>query len=292
VLTDVDVLPLQGLNIAVCPRRDWFADASKNLETLDRIVGGVTPEATEIAAELLSIVSKGPIHKCSYREAEFTKALENAWLHALVMLPTELAINKSGIDIRRVVEMASTHWRLPRIFLGAGCGGRCVPLGTQYLLEASGPGGILEAVHTTERHIRVHVAEAIARRVRNIKRTKVLVLGIAYRENFRDAGNSPGLDIAKYLRNDFGIETVVADPMWSLSELENLTGFEAAPADPAGCTGILLATPHAQYAALPNSGDWSSVKFVLDAQGVWSRFENVFRERGIEYKCVGSAGWR
>lgn len=279
-------------DIAVCPRRDWFADASKSLETLDRIVGGVTPRATEVAAELISTVTKGTIHRCGYREAEFTKALENAWLHALVMLPTELMINRSDIDIARVMELASTHWRLPTVFGGAGCGGRCVPIATKYLLDASGPGGILEAVNTTERHIRVHVAEAIARRVRDHRFKRVLVLGVAYRPNFRDAGLSPGLDVARYLRNDFGIETLVHDPMWTREELANLTGFEVSDPMSLGYGAVFLATPHAEYASLPGELDWRSKPFVMDAHGGWSRFETFFEQSGIEYTRVGSAGWR
>src|SRR6185503_19652490 len=162
---------------------------------------------------------------------------------ASIGIAHELALNlKNGADVSRAVELASTHWRLPALFSLAGAGGRCVPLGTRYLLDASGPGGIFEAVNTAERHIRVGVASAVAQR----RAKTALVLGVAYRPNFHDAGLSPGLDAARYMRQAFGVEVTVADPMWSRDELANIAGFPVLDGlDVSAFDAVILATPHA-----------------------------------------------
>lgn len=271
--------------LAVCPRRDWFADTEKNLATLPRIVGGLTPECTDKAAALLSIVSS-KIHRTDYRTAELTKALENAWLHALVMLPTELALSRPDLNVAEATRLASTHWRLPSIFLSAGCGGRCVPLGTKYLrgLSDAQP-SVLGAVDATEEKIRKACAYAFAQR--NTK--DVLVLGAAYRPNFRDMGSSPGLAVARTLVDRYGISVSVHDPMWQPDELESLTGLPCARRDPRPqYDAIFLATPHSAYESVP---PLEGVRFILDAAGIWAKHGDHFRTLGIEYKRVGSPGW-
>src|SRR6185503_8025881 len=283
---DIPGLPRRYL--AVCPRRDWFASEEHSLSTLRRNVGGVTPACTSRAVELLLHVSPN-IDTADHRTIEITKALENAWLHASIGIAHELALNlKNGADVSRAVELASTHWRLPALFSSAGAGGRCVPLGTRYLLDASGPGGIFEAVNTAERHIRVGVASAVAQR----RAKTALVLGVAYRPNFRDAGLSPGLDAARYMRQAFGVEVTVADPMWSRDELANIAGFPVLDGlDVSAFDAVILATPHACWTTPYSFEGWRAGQLVLDTQRTWFATHLDWAARGIEYSYVGAPGW-
>lgn len=283
------VLPhLVNQTYAVCPRRDWFADPEKNLATLPRIVGGVTPKGTEQVIELLKNVSEDCI-PTDYRTAELTKALENAMLHVPIMLAAELAMNMPGHNIAEALALSCSHWRLMCLYLGMGTGGRCVPLGTKYLLRASGPGGLLEAALTADRHLRVACARAVAER--GVK--TALVLGIGYRPDFKDAGTSPGLAIAQYLRRDYGVEVTVADPLWADQELANLTGFGVHTGDLnlTAYDAVLLATPHTLFRTLPEQATWREGQLVLDGQGTWADYLDFFNEQGVHYRQVGMAGW-
>jgi nucleotide sugar dehydrogenase len=291
--SSVEQFAQTGLALAVCPRRDWFADKSSHLGVMKRIVGGVTPQCTTRAVRLLANVSQD-IEPTTYRIAEITKALENALLHAAVMVPTELAMNMKDRDIADAVSLATTHPRLMHLFLGAGAGGRCIPLGPQYLNMLNGPHEMLTTSLKIDRHIRMATASAVAQRGCKT----ALVLGMAYRPDFRDMGLSPGLAVAQHLQRDYGIEVTVHDPMWPHFELENLTGMRVTrpdfePASMAFYDAVVHVTPHSLYKDWPSTylDPLKDLRFVLDAQGTWQGQSHEFTERGVEYKRIGQAGW-
>lgn len=122
---DVADIGTGKFHLAVCPRRDWFADQSKSLAALPRIVGGYTPLSTEMAEDVLSHVST-KILRTTYRTAEITKALENALLHVPLMYVHQLAMALPEHDVAEAVRLAGTHWRLMPLHLNVGTGGRCL----------------------------------------------------------------------------------------------------------------------------------------------------------------------
>lgn len=284
-------LPAEGIHIAHAPRRDWFAQAEKNLATLPRVVGGLTPECTRRAIELISAVTPPElILATDCQTAEIVKPLENAFLHVPVMLACEVAQAYPDLDVARAVELACTHWRLMTIYLNAGTGGRCVQLGTRYLQDGSRQptAGLLNAAIDGEKLMRESAARALRARVK--PGARVLVLGIAYRPGFRDAGNSPGLAVAHALR-DMGLSPSVYDPMWTERELETLCQLPVSVPAVDGFDAVFLATPHTQLATPHGLGTWHAGQFVLDAQGAWAGHREHFAARAIEYKRIGDPGW-
>ncbi len=284
------------LALAVAPRRDWFADPDKNLGNLERVVGGYTANCTKRAVEVLSKVSP-KVMETDYRTAEITKALENALLHVPLMLVHQLAVAMPDRNIAEAVRLASTHWRLIKgMHLNFGTGGRCVPLGTRYLVEAAGAAfSIGEEADYFETLMRQKVAAAIAKHLPPPAR--VLVMGMAYRPSFKDMGLSPGLDVARHLE-ELGYQVKVHDPMWSAEELETLTGLDAATdeVDDWYCRfdAIVLATPHSTYLEAGSHGLGPHVAkgtLIFDAQGAWKKFKPRFKEQEAKYIQVGTPGW-
>lgn len=284
-------LPAQGVNVAHAPRRDWFAEPARNLASLQRVVGGLTPECTQRAIELVSAVTpRELILATDCGTAELVKPLENAFLHVPVMLACEVAQVYPHLDVAQAVELACTHWRLMTIYLNAGTGGRCVQLGSRYLLDGTtrSVAGVLNAAIGGERTIRDSAARAIATRVK--PGATVLVLGIAYRPGFRDAGNSSGLAVARALQ-EMGLSPSVYDPMWTPDELETMCQLPASAPAVDMFDAVFLATPHAQLASPRDVGAWHRGQFVLDAQGAWGAHRDYFAELEIEYKRIGDPGW-
>ena len=285
-------LPARGIHVAHAPRRDWFAEPERNLATLQRVVGGITPRCTERAIEVISAVTpRALILATDCRTAELVKPLENAFLHVPVMLACEIAQGYPDLDVAQAVELACTHWRLMKIYLNAGTGGRCVPLGSQYLREGASQRvpGLLSAAIDGEKVIRDSVARAIATRVH--PGATVLVLGIAYRPGVRDAGNSSGLAVAHALR-EMGVSPRVYDPMWTADELAELCGVPTSGPVVDTFDAVFLATPHAQFAHPRAMGVWRPGQFVLDAQGAWVGEREHFAACGVTYKRIGDPGWR
>lgn len=277
------------LHVAVCPRRDWFADPEKNLETLPRIVGGVTDEATVRACQAIETVSRS-IHPTDYRTAELTKALENALLHVPVMFAYQLAWALPEHNVAEALRLAGTHWRLMSLYLGFGTGGRCVPLGTEYLVKASESRlGIGMLALSWDQRFR----SLIANIVEEVEPRRVLVLGMAYRPEFRDLGLSPGVDVARALRRK-NIDVSIHDPLWSRGELEHLTELPTWPLSVAmrQFDVVLLATAHKAYLDLPTMPRmWQPGQIVLDGPGGWSEQRQRFTEMGVSYHRVGEPGW-
>jgi UDP-N-acetyl-D-glucosamine dehydrogenase len=293
------------LRLAVCPRRDWLCDRDKNLATLPRIVGGVTPACTERAVEILSAVSRRII-RTTYRTAELTKALENALLHLPVMLCHQLAAALPEHNVAEAIKLASTHWRfasLGPLYIGMGAGGRCIPLGPRYLIEAADRNRDQRITHPTLPLGQAAVdaddeaREAIARVVAANGCRSAAVLGIAYRPEFRDAGRSPGLGVARALvERDIAVH--VADPMWTVDELATLTGLpvlnvaDPASKHPSAFDAVLLATPHEVYHDWPlRESLWRPGQLVIDGQGTWAPYRERLRDYGVDYRQVGMAGW-
>lgn len=280
--------------LAVCPRRDWFCDKDKNLHTLPRVVGGYTEACTAKAIEVLSQVSPH-ILPTTYRTAEITKSLENALLHVPLMMIHQLAASRPDLDVAEAVRLASTHWRLMPLHLNFGSGGRCVPLGTQYLAQAAGePFKIGSDVVSFEKEIRTIAGDAAIELTKKPPAlVSALVLGIAYRPEFRDAGLSPGLAVARRIVERGGV-VEVHDPMWTNEELAALTGIGVAKTltETRNYDVILVATPHKVYRNLPDTMELRSGQVILDAQGSWAGYSAKFKAAGVKYRQVGSPGWR
>jgi UDP-N-acetyl-D-glucosamine dehydrogenase len=290
-LSEFSELPARGINIAHAPRRDWFADQEKNLATLKRVVGGITPECTKRAIDVISSVTpRELILATDCKTAELVKPLENAFLHVPVMLACEVAQAYPDVDVAQAVELACTHWRLMKIYLNAGTGGRCVRLGSQYLQEGNPRlvSGVLGSAIDGEKCIRESAARAIVKRVK--PGARVLVLGIAYRPGFRDAGNSPGLGVAHELQK-MGVWPSVCDPMWTSEELEKMCGLPVSVPSVGTFDAVFLATPHEQLKNPRDMGAWRAGQFILDAQGAWVGQREHFAALGIEYKRIGDPGW-
>lgn len=182
----VDMVTRQGevvgrtVYLAACPRRDWFPSGDHNLKTLTRIVGGVTPACTERAVSVLALVSDD-IRETTSETAELVKSLENALLHLPVALIHQLAVAYPEHNVVEAVELAGTHWRLPKYFLnGFGASGRCVNLGSRYLVEGShGALTLSAAASLWDIKMRSVIADVVLSWVGPSR--QVLVLGIGYR---------------------------------------------------------------------------------------------------------------
>lgn len=102
-------------NFAIAPRRDWFTDKDKTLETLPRIIGGNTSGNTLIAKHIISKVCN-EIHTCTYKEAQLVKACENTLRHIGAVFAQQLAWAYPNIDTRKVLKLASSKWNIPEYF--------------------------------------------------------------------------------------------------------------------------------------------------------------------------------
>ena len=210
------VLKQSGLKVgrdfylAFSPERIDPGNKQWTAYTLPKVVGGITDECTELAAELLRQMG-APVHVVSSaRAAELSKLLENTFRAVNIALVNELALltERMGIDIWEVIEAAKTK---PFGFMpftpGPGVGGHCIPVDPYYLswkareydyyaefIELAG-----EVNQAMTHHVVNLVAQALSLHGKPVRGARVLVLGVAFKPDIDDARNSPAERIVELL---------------------------------------------------------------------------------------------
>lgn len=184
--------------------REWSA------YNTPKVVGGVTPECTRLACDLLSQMG-APVHPVSSpRAAEMTKLLENIFRSVNITLVNELAVlaERMGIDFWEVIEAAKTKpFGFMPFYPGAGVGGHCIPVDPYYLSwkarEYDFYTKFIELAAEVNQAMPYHavdlVTEALSRQQRPLREARILVLGVAFKPDVEDPRNSPAERIIELL---------------------------------------------------------------------------------------------
>ena len=205
-------------------RTDWTT------ENTPKVIGGITPACTEVAAALYGRAIQ-PIVKVSSAEvAEMTKLLENTFRAVNIAMVNEMAImaNRLGIDVWEVIDAAATKpFGFMRFTPGPGLGGHCIPIDPLYLSwklksvkYTARMIDLASEINTNmPRYVLARVQDALNDRGRALKGSRLLLLGVAYKKDVTDLRESPALDIIQLLR-DKGADVHYYDPHVSTLEHE------------------------------------------------------------------------
>lgn len=209
--------------LAFSPERVDPGNLIYKTKNTPKVVGGVTPECTDVAATLYEAVLEAPVHRVSCPAvAEMEKILENTYRNVNIGLINELAIlcNRMGINIWEVVDAAkSKPYGFQAFYPGPGLGGHCIPLDPYYLSWKAREYGfhtsMIESSMIINDRMPEYCAErameALNERKKALNGAKVLVLGVAYKQDIDDYRESPAIRVIKALRKR-GAEVVYYDP--------------------------------------------------------------------------------
>ncbi|MBS5885601.1 MAG: nucleotide sugar dehydrogenase [Clostridium sp.] len=222
--------------LAFSPERVDPGNKSYNTKNTPKVVGGCTAECTEIAAALYENVLEGEIHKVSSPAvAEMEKILENTFRNINIGLANEMAIlcNRMGIDVWEVIDAAKTKpYGFMPFYPGPGLGGHCIPLDPFYLewkakeydyhtklIETSGiindsmPDFVLE-----------NIMKILNKHKKALNGSKVLVMGLAYKNDIDDYRESPSFKVIELLEKN-GAEVIVNDPFCDTAKYKGKTYY-------------------------------------------------------------------
>ena len=130
---------LQGrIHIAYCPERVLPGNVIYELVHNDRVIGGLTDEATDKAIEFYAQFVKGQLHRTNARTAEMCKLTENSSRDVQIAFANELSIicEKAGINVWRLIELANKHPRVNILQPGCGVGGHCIAVDPYFITAA------------------------------------------------------------------------------------------------------------------------------------------------------------
>jgi UDP-N-acetyl-D-galactosamine dehydrogenase len=246
------------------PERINPGDKEHRLPTIRKVTSGSTPEiATLVDSLYATIIDAGTYKAETIRVAEAAKVIENTQRDLNIALINELAIifNRMGIDTEAVLKAAGTKWNfLP--FRPGLVGGHCIGVDPYYLThkaEALGyhPQVILAGRRINDgmgAYIAGRMVKAMLKRRIQVEGARVLVLGLAFKENCPDLRNTKVVDVITELR-DYGIAADVYDPWVAAEEARHEYGLDLIESPDVGCyDGIVLAVAHREFADLGAEG--------------------------------------
>jgi UDP-N-acetyl-D-glucosamine dehydrogenase len=256
ILEESGLVAGRDFHLAFSPERVDPGNQDFRTRDIPKVVGGVSPESTEHAKVLYGNTLAKVIGVSSTDVAEMVKLLENTFRSVNIGLANEFALlcSKLGIDVWEVIDAASTKpFGYMPFYPGPGLGGHCIPVDPLYLswkakVNGFHPRLIDVAVQVNQDmpgHVVRKVRESLAGLKKDLKGSKILIVGVAYKRNTDDVRESPALEIIQLLEAE-GAEVSFTDP-YVHSLHENGRRQASTPLDERSISGadcVLVVTDH------------------------------------------------
>jgi UDP-N-acetyl-D-galactosamine dehydrogenase len=293
ILEKISGLARSDFKLAYSPERINPGDTVHTLETVVKVVSGEDMETLERVAAIYRGIVPAGVHKASsIKVAEAAKVIENTQRDLNIALMNELAVifDRLGIRTIDVLEAAGTKWNfLP--FRPGLVGGHCIGVDPYYLTAKAQQVGYQPEVILAGRRINNNVASFLATKMTKlliesdipVKRARVGILGLTFKEDVNDLRNSKVPDIKKELAA-FGIDAVIHDPHADPAEAMHEYGVKLTKwEDIRNLDGLIVAVSHQAYKDMGQEKLLSLVRHggvVIDAKSMLKPAE---MERSIRY---------
>lgn len=245
--------------IGYSPERINPGDEAHELAKITKIVAGMDPESAKTLSELYGLITTVYLAP-DIRTAEAAKVIENIQRDLNIALMNELSLifHKMGIDTREVIRAAGTKWNFHQYRPGL-VGGHCIPVDPYYLVYKAQELGYHPQVILAGRAINDsmpgHVADMAIKGINEvgkvIKGSKVLIMGLTYKENVPDTRESPVSEMIHELK-EFDVDVYGYDPLLEPTEIERFGAQPLASLQdldaPMSC--IIINSPHDVFASL------------------------------------------
>ena len=243
----------KGFKIGYSPERMNPGDKDHTIDRIIKVVSGMDKETTETLVALYGLVTT--VYKTKdIKTAEAAKVIENIQRDLNIALMNELSIifDKMGLDTREVLDAASTKWNFLRFSPGL-VGGHCIPVDPYYLVYKAKELGyhpqVILAGRSVNDYMSKHVAllaiKGLNKAGKVIKNSKVLIMGLTYKEDVPDTRESPVREMVKELK-EFGCDTYGLDPLLNKKEIQNF-GVKAAEDIEGKIDCVIIAVVHEKF---------------------------------------------
>lgn len=218
----------RDFKLAYAPERINPGDSKHTLDKITKVVSGMDAETSDLVAELYSRIIPDIFRARNIQTAEAAKIIENIQRDLNIALMNELSLifEKLHLDTKDVLDAASTKWNFHRYAPGL-VGGHCIPVDPYYLVRRARELGYHSQVISAGRAINdsmaKHVAEMTVKALNEvgkvIKGSKVLIIGLTYKENVPDTRETPQKHVIEELK-EYGIVPMGYDPLLNTAEAE------------------------------------------------------------------------
>ena len=261
---------------AHCPERILPGQMLRELVTNDRIVGGITNEASEKAKLLYETFCSAEIFLTDARTAELAKLTENSFRDVNIAFANELSMicDQMGIDVWELIRLANRHPRVNILKPGPGVGGHCIAVDPWFIVSACpDKARLIRTAREVNDSKPQHVLSQIRERAKRFRDPVIACLGLTFKADVDDLRESPALHITEAIASDMQGELIVVEP--HIKQLpKSLLGkatLEKAEDAIKRADIVVLLVDHRQFKGL--SRRVLEQRVVIDTRGCW-------RERG------------
>lgn len=270
----------KDFKVGFSPERINPGDQNHTLTRIVKVTSGCDAESAEVIAKVYELIIEAGVHRASsIKVAESAKIIENTQRDINIAFMNELSIifNRMGVNTFEVLEAAGTKWNFLRFYPGL-VGGHCIGVDPYYLsykAKALGyhPQMIDSGRFTNDsmgRYIGKQTVKKIISAGKNPTLSRVLIMGITFKENVTDIRNSKVVDVIKELV-DFSVSVDVIDPGASSHEVKEEYGIELKSEPDGKYDAVILAVSHKEYTGLDESYFTSLLNkdgIVIDVKGL------------------------
>lgn len=263
------------------PERINPGDKEHTVEKIKKVTSGSTPEIADYVDQVYNTVLINGTHKApSIKVAEASKIIENAQRDVNIAFMNELAkiFNAMGIDTRDVIDAASSKWNFIKLTPGL-VGGHCISVDPYYLIQKAQVYGVLPRVMSSARLLNDGMGEYVAQQTIKcmgkkgvvIKDAKILILGVAFKENCPDIRNTQVLDIYHTL-SDYTTDITIYDPRVNVEQVKHEYGLDVINDCPKEkYDAVILAVAHSEFIKMDVRSMTVENGVIYDVKGVLPR---------------------
>jgi UDP-N-acetyl-D-galactosamine dehydrogenase len=286
--------------IGYSPERINPGDKVHRLENIIKIVSGMDEESLDEIAKVYELIIEVGVHRAgSIKVAEAAKVVENSQRDINIAFMNELAMvfDRMGIDTREVVEAMNTKWNALGFTPGL-VGGHCIGVDPYYFVYEAEKLGYHSQIILAGRKINdgmgKFVADAIIKKLvlanKVVRQSKVVILGLTFKENTPDTRNSKVVDIIESLK-EYGIEPIVVDPEADADEAKHEYGVDLVDIkDIRDVDCLVLAVAHDTFRQM----SWNEIDALFGAykneEKILIDVKSILDRKAIEGK--GYSYWR
>ena len=264
------------------PERINPGDKEHTVEKIIKVTSGSTPEIADIVDKVYNSVLINGTHKApSIKVAEASKIIENSQRDVNIAFMNELAkiFNAMGIDTHDVIEAAASKWNFIKLSPGL-VGGHCISVDPYYLIQKAQVYGVLPRVMSSARRLNDGMGEYVANQVIKlmnkkgvlVKDSKILILGITFKENCPDIRNTKIVDIYSTLSEYTGNITIY-DPWADSAEVKREYDIDIINQLDASekYDAIILGVAHKEFLSLDVKSHLNDEGVIYDVKSILDR---------------------
>jgi len=281
----------EGFTVGYSPERINPGDKVHTLTKIIKVVSGSDEPTLKIVSQVYNTIIKAGVHEASsIKVAEASKIIENTQRDLNIALMNELSLifKKMKINTFEVLEAAGTKWNFLKFFPGL-VGGHCIGVDPYYLTHKAMQMGYFSKVITAGRNINDDVHVQIGKEIvkylidqdKSLKRMKVLVMGVTFKENVSDIRNSKVPELIKELM-EFSINIDVIDPFANPKEFYKEYGISIINGPSEIYDAVIMAVNHLEYQQL----DEEYFKDLMGGNGLLYDVKGIYRGKIKDLKYL------